>query len=227
MSARRHRGFTLIEVVVALTLLGAMMLLIYSGLNFSVRSWDVGDANGRRVADFRISENFLRRELSEIFPMRFADLASVKYAFEGTNRELRFVSSRPAGIALGGLSEVGLALERGKDGRSQDLVMRRASVSGDVADFSALDQAEPSILVPGVDTVQFTYFGAENDFTDPSWADEWKIPGRMPQVLRMSIRTARGEVLPDMVVRLMVGEEAGCYENAFQRQCRPRRPANV
>jgi hypothetical protein len=49
----------------------------------------------------------------------------------------------------------------------------------------------------------------------------------MPQVLRMSIRTARGEVLPDMVVRLMVGEEAGCYENAFQRQCRPRRPANV
>jgi general secretion pathway protein J len=227
MRPRHASGFTLIELVVAMTLLGVMLLLIYSGLNFSVRSWDVGDANGRRVADFRISENFLRREVSEIFPMRFADLASVKFAFEGTSRELRFVSSRPAGIALGGLSEVGITLERGKDGRSQDLVMRRASVSGDVTDFSALDQAEPSILVPGVDSVQFAYFGAENDFTDPAWADEWKIPGRMPQVLRMSIRTARGEVLPDMVVRLMVGEEAGCYENAFQRQCRPRRPANV
>jgi general secretion pathway protein J len=227
MKRQRARGFTLIEVVVAMTLLGGMLLLLYAGLNFSVRSWDVGDANGRRVADFRIAENFLRREVSEIFPMRFADLATVKFAFEGAPRELRFVSSRPAGVAMGGLSEVGIALERGKDSHSQDLVMRRAPVSGDVTDFSPLEKAEPTILVPDVDSVQFTYFGSENDFTDPSWVDEWKVGGRMPQMLRMSIRTARGEVLPDLVMRLVVGEEAGCYENAFQRQCRPRRPANA
>ena len=28
---------------------------------------------------------------------------------------------------------------------------------------------------------------------------------------------------PDMIVRMNLGEEAGCLENAFQRNCRPRR----
>ena len=42
---RRQRGFTLIELVVAMALLGTMMLLLYSGLSFSVRSWDAGDVN--------------------------------------------------------------------------------------------------------------------------------------------------------------------------------------
>jgi hypothetical protein len=32
-------------------------------------------------------------------------------------------------------------------------------------------------------------------------------------------------VLPEMVIRVNLGEEAGCLENSFQRVCRPRRPA--
>src|SRR5262249_5604575 len=39
---RRAGGFTLIEMVVALVLLGAMMVLLYDGLTFSLRSWDAG-----------------------------------------------------------------------------------------------------------------------------------------------------------------------------------------
>ena len=34
---RRARGFTLIEMVVAMALLGTMMLLLYSGLTFGLR----------------------------------------------------------------------------------------------------------------------------------------------------------------------------------------------
>ena len=60
---RNSRGFTLLEMVVALVLLAAMLALLYSGLGFAVRSWDAGDANGVRVSDRRIAENFVRREL--------------------------------------------------------------------------------------------------------------------------------------------------------------------
>ncbi len=224
MSRAPQDGFTLIELVVALTILGTMMMLMYSGLSFALRSWDAGDANGRRTADRRIGENFLRREVTEIFPMRWKDPMEVRFAFVGAAHHLDFVSSRPAGIALGGLALVGVEVEPDDVHHTRNLVMRRAMADPDSADFTSLEHSDQrSVLVEDVDSVTFSYFGAESDFGDPRWFDEWKFPSRMPEMVRMRIRTSDGGMLPDMLVKLMLGEEAGCLENPLQRLCLPRR----
>ena len=222
---RSQRGFTLIELVVATALLATMMLLMYSGLTFSLRGWDAGAANGQRIADRRIGENFLRRELSEIFPMRWKDPMVLRLAFEGEAQRVRFVSSRPADVTGGGLSLVGLEVEAATDSRDRSLVMRRAMPDDDAKDFGPLDSAKGTVILAGVDSVAFSYFGSENDFTDPKWSDSWTYVGRVPQMVRMRIRTVDGTMLPEMVIRVNLGEEAGCLENSFQRVCRPRRPA--
>jgi general secretion pathway protein J len=221
---RRQTGFTLIELVVAMALLATMMVLMYSGLTFSLKGWDAGASNGQITADRRIGENFLRREVSELFPMRWKDPMVVRLAFEGDTQRLRFVSSRPAGVTLGGLSLVGLEVEEGKSSRERNLVMRRAMPDDAAKDFGPLDQAKGTVILPGVDGVAFSYFGAETDFADPRWQDKWTYEGRVPLMVRMRFHTADGTALPEMVVRTNLGEEAGCLENSFQRVCRPRRP---
>ncbi len=221
---RRGSGFTLVELVVAMVLLAVMMLLLYAGISFALRAWDAGDTHGRRTADSRIGENFLRRELTEIFPMRWKDATALKLAFEGESQRLRFVSSRAAGITLGGLSLVGVEVEGDARARTRHLVMRRAMPDDEAKDFRPLDQAERSIIIADVDNVVFGYFGSVNDFSEPQWTETWPYPGRVPQMVRMRVKTAGGTALPDMVVRVMLGEEAGCLENSFQRMCRPRAP---
>lgn len=223
MKARAQAGFTLIELVVAMVVLALMMTLLYSGLTFALRSWDAGDANGRRAADRRLGENFLRREMAETFPMRWKDPTTLRYAFDGGTQVLRFVSSRPAGISQGGLALVAVGVESDPRDRSRNLVMRRAIADPDAVDFTALDAAQPSILVADVDSVQFSYFGSENDFTEPRWTDQWSTPSRMPSMVRVRMKAADGAPLPDLLVKLMLGEEAGCFEAALQRGCRPRR----
>jgi general secretion pathway protein J len=221
---RPQAGFTLIELVVAMALLATMMLLLYSGLTFSLRGWDAGDVNGRRTVDRRIGENFLRRELSELFPMRWKEPNVVKFAFEGEKDHLKFVSSRPAGITQGGLSLVGLELQdEGRGSRRKNLVMRRAMPDDEAKSFAPLDAADPTVLIAGVDSVTFEYFGSENDFTPPQWNDSWQWNFRVPEMVRMRIHTDDSGTQPEMVVRVTLGEEAGCLENAFQRNCRPRR----
>jgi general secretion pathway protein J len=221
MRSRAQSGFTLIELVIAMALLGVMMVLLYSGLTFTFRSWDAGEAVGRREADRRIGENFLRRELTELFPMRFKDPMSLRFAFDGQPQQFRFVSSRPPDVAMGGLSLVGLAVEPGA-GRSRNLVMRRAMPDDAAKDFGPLDQAQGTVLLEGVDSVAFSYFGAENDWVDPHWSDTW-ITARIPQLVRLTIRNSDGTELPTMTFRLALGAEAGCLENYFQRVCQPRR----
>ncbi|MEO5677792.1 MAG: prepilin-type N-terminal cleavage/methylation domain-containing protein [Usitatibacter sp.] len=222
---RLQSGFTLIEMVVALALLGTMLLLLYSGLTFGLRGWDAADVNGRRTADRRIAENFLRREIGETFPMRFKDPTALKVAFEGKENRLRFVSSRPAGISASGLSLVSIEIETDDVKRARGLVMRRAMPDDEAKDFAPLDKGERTVLFEGVEGVAFEYFGAENDFTDPKWVEAWDYAGRVPQLIRIRLRAADGSYLPEMIVRVMLGEEAGCLESAFQRVCRPRRPA--
>ena len=219
----RQRGFTLIEVVVAMVLLGTTMLLMYSGLSFALRSWDASDVNGRRTADRRLGENFLRRELSELFPMRFKDAMQVKVAFEGGAERLRFVSARPPGMQMGGLALVSIELQDNLEKRTRDLVMLRAMPDDEAKDFGPVDKGERHLVLSGVERVEFAYFGAENDFSYSKWHDTWEFAGRIPDLVRMRVR-ADGNVLPEMVVRLALGEEAGCLENSFQRLCRPRRP---
>jgi general secretion pathway protein J len=217
-------GFTLIELVLAVTLLAIMMAMLYSGLAFALRSWDAGDANGRRVADRRIAENFVRRELTELFPMRWKDPLTLKLALDGKPDSLRFTSSRPAGVSVGGLSLVGLAVEPDPVKRTHRLVMRRALPDKEAKDFGPLEKADVNILMGDIDSVKFGYFGADNDFTEPRWEDSWKYAGRVPLMVRMQVKDSDGTLLPEMVVRIALSEEAGCLENAFQRGCRPRMP---
>jgi general secretion pathway protein J len=224
MNASRQSGFTLIELTVAMVLLGIMMLLLYSGLTFALRGWDAGDANGRDTVDRRIGENFLRRELTELFPMRWKDPMTLKFAFEGETQRMRFVSSRPAGVTQGGLSLVGLEVEQDAVHKTRHLTMRRAMPDDEAKDFAPLDRAERTVLIADVESVAFAYFGSENDFSESKWTDAWTYAGRIPQMVRLRVKTTDGTMLPEFVVRVMLGEEAGCLENSFQRICRPRRP---
>jgi len=222
---RREVGFTLIEIVLAMVLLSTMLLLLYSGITFALRSWDAADAGGRATADRRIGENFLRRELTELFPMRWKDATAVKVAFAGEVKRLRFVSQRPVGASLGGLSLVNVEVEGDARRRERHLVMRRAMPDDEATDFGPLDRAEqPTIIVAHVDSVAFAYFGAENDFAESKWLDSWPYANRIPQMIRMRVKSEDGSQLPEMVAKVMMGEEAGCLENSFQRLCRPRRP---
>ena len=221
---RQAAGFTLIEVIIAMVLLVTIMVLLYAGLSFALKSWDAGDANGRRVADRRLGENFLRRELMELFPMRWKNATMVKFAFEGEKDHLKFVSSRPAGLSQGGLSLVSLEVQAKEGNRGRNLMMRRAMPDDEAVDFKPLDGAEAVVLIADIDTAAFSYFGAENDFAEAKWTDKWEFAAALPQLVRLKVKTTDGRELPEYVVRLNLGVEAGCLESSFQRFCRPRRP---
>ena len=215
-------GFTLIELVLALVLLAAMLGMAWGGFSFALRAWEAGESNGTRTADMRLAESFLRREITEIFPMRWKDPMTLRFAFEGERDHVRFVSARPPGITAPGLALVGLELQAGDD-RSMNLVMRRAPPDDEAKDFAPLEAVEPTVLIPGLRSAEFSYFGSDSDVNQPRWNDSWTTPGRMPLMVRVRMVGADGVPQPDLVARLALGEEAGCLENTFQRVCRPRR----
>ena len=221
-------GFTLLEMLIGLTLLGVLLILIYSALNIGLRAWDTGDQRASEASHQRIVQSFLRRELAQVFPIRWRGIAESRIAFEGSNKDIKFVTALNLGASVkeGGLQwgHLYLADDTTPDGkRRQSLFLKRESFDLHAKDWSGLDDAKPTRLIEGVKEIGISYFGAENDTSDAKWADEWNLPLRVPLLVKISVKTDLGRDVPDLVVALKLGEEAGCYENSFQRQCPARR----
>lgn len=220
-------GFTLLEMLVGLTLMGVLLILVYSALSLSLRAWDTGDRKVAIAAHERIVQSFLRRELGQVFPVRWRGIPESKIAFEGGKQEIKFVTALNLGASTheGGLQWGQLYLDDdSKDGvRQRSLFLRRESFDLLAKDWDGLDKATPTRLIEGVQEIEISYLGQENETSDPKWVNEWKNPLRIPLAIKIAIKTESGRVVPSLVVALKLGEEAGCYDNAFQRQCGSRR----
>jgi general secretion pathway protein J len=220
--ARTSDGFTLLEAVVALTLLAALLAMLFGGLRAGIQSWEAGSDRGDRSNQALLTAGFLRKEVAAAFPWRFKDPLAVRLAFRGEPQRLQFVSMRPAEIGGGGLAFVSIAFEQGQGTAGGRLVMRRTYAAIDAADFSTLDAADAFTLFDGVSAARFSYFGSENDVIAPSWNDKWEHTQRIPTHVRLELSLG-GAHFPDLIVALRLGEEAGCLETSFQRTCVPRR----
>lgn len=216
INQRRAGGFTLLEMLIAMTLLGFILALLFGGLRLGSRSWDAGEARSTNSTHLALVQGFLRRELSQVHPFRWKKKVDTELAFEGESAKLRFVAPVSARLGPGGLYLISLELVTDKEG--SQLVMKRVIPEPDSTDFSALDSAENVVLAEHVESISFAYFGVETKEAEPQWADKWDSPKFLPYMIRMKVKFSNGRDWPDLVVTPLIGPDTGCvWDNQTSR----------
>lgn len=220
MRSVRPGGFTLIELLIGMALLGMMTLALFSALRLGVQSWERAEVKAQQVVDLRIAEGVLRREIAKAFPLRVGLANENKIGFDGDERTFNMIAGLPAHLEPRGLSRVSIGFEsrRGDLGRDEvALVLKHTSV--DLADAqSSAPEASRAVLIQGLEGGELAYFGKENDQTEPGWKTSWAEGERLPSLLRLRIKVV-GVGDREFYFPLRLGEEAGCYQSSFQRQC--------
>jgi general secretion pathway protein J len=208
MTARRARGFTLLELMIGLALLGLIMTLIFAGLQLTLRGWDTAEAAGERANRMRLAQALLARELAAVYAYRWKNSADMNLAFVGASDSVRFVSITPPRAAQGGLNLVELFVDR--SGRDVRLLMRRQIPARGQRDFARLEEEESVVLLDGLAGAAFDFFGSDTPAAKPSWRDRWEDLQRLPRLVRVSLRSPGSPPWPELVVALRVSERAGC-----------------
>ena len=198
---RRQAGFTLVEMLVAMTLLGLIVAVLTGALQGGLAGSERVDAQAERLNELRLAQAFIRRHVEAARPVQWTRDRLTVVAFEGRADALDFVAVMPAWPARGGIYLVRLAFEDGA------LVMTRRITSGEPAEFRFRDGVERRVLARGVAGGRFAFFGAPADGRRAAWRDDWTGQHTMPDLVSLALDYADPAAgrWPDLVMTPTIG----------------------
>lgn len=209
---RRQGGFTLLEAIVALTLLALMLAVLSGSIRFASQSRDVTAAKIDSIDNMRIAQDFLRQTLAQAHPKRWMKAVGRPFVFRGEHEEVSLAAPLTARVGVGGLFLLKLSLvetdrptpSSAAGAKSKNLVVSRIFPEPDAQEMPDFSAAETTVLAENIAELEFQYLGRDDPNSDPIWHDDWREGARMPEAMRVRVRPVKGPAWPELVVPLRV-----------------------
>jgi len=188
------RGFSLMEVLAALALLGILLLGVYSGVRSTTLSVSHGSSVIERLDEVRGAREFLRRQLSSATALPWKVLGeNVPVVFEGDGTHLRFVSTLPGYLGKLGPQVIEVTLED-DDKEGHELDARLSPLPGSQLTVTAGAQ---DVLLSRVRSLRLRYAASGSS----TWQDHWNESMVLPGAIEISVVPEEGsDAWPPLVV---------------------------
>ena len=197
-TVKKNTGFTLLEVMLAMTLLSIMVVLLFSSLKIGAESWNKGEKKIAEVNEKAVVYQFFKRHLSSIRPLwdDFSD-DERSFSFQGEQDTFQFVSVFPFSAARKGLQLFKIFPDKSEKGVIKVMLTPFYPTVEEL-------QWEPEevILLENVEEFELSYFGKEDPDSDASWVESWQEKEFLPALIKIKIVLKDHSYWPEMIFAL-------------------------
>lgn len=242
---KRGGGFTLVELLLAVTLLSMLLALAYGGLHAATRATDRGQQILEESGRLRMAHQFVRKQLNQAIPLAFNQKdgntanattnasAEIKESevFLGSAHSIRFVGPMPGYLGFGGPQVQELSIVSGDNGL--ELVLEHALVQG--FEESSLTERDPISLIDHIDSAEFRFQGRDEEGELLPWINSWEETDKMPVAIALDIDFEEGAYTdwPLLVAAVRVDGSVAAgvngpitYQSAIQQMIQRRQKRN-
>lgn len=196
---RRARGFTLLEVLIALMIVGMLLTIAFGGLRVALAAWRQGEDRAEVHQHVRAIAFTLSRALGAAYPYRGAkgEAPEVVMLFTGTEQRLEFVTQAAPLPLQAPLAFTAVVIALNEEGEPGLVVRERALPNRD-----PFTKAEVVMRDPGVTSLAFKFLNEDGEWVDTWDGQENKTVPRGIELRLGTTLNGRAHALPPITVTL-------------------------
>jgi general secretion pathway protein J len=211
-------GFTLVEMLVSLVLLGMLAVMLLTGLNGAGRFSARTTARMSGSDQVSTAQMVLRKRIERLRAVTRLDSSVAIVDARGGERDFAFFAPPTDNDGPNMLQRYRLILTA-----TGDLILYGANGLDERIDLNAKDLVgwRPNVLLRSVSSMSISYFGADRIAGGRRWQNLWYDRPQPPELVRIRIAFAADDQRkwPDLIIRPRATVNAACQIDVLTGRC--------
>ena len=179
MPRGRQSGFTLLELLISLTMMGLIVLIVTGAMRLSFRSVASGEKRIDQLERLRTTAGLIEAQIQSVFSFATAPDGTFKSSVTGDNGSLSIATNYSLWKGQAGYVQADYTVTEGTDGRK---VLHLSEHTVGVQDAHDAD------LLGGFEELRFSYYAREAVESEGSWKDSWSDETSFPDRIRLVMK---------------------------------------
>jgi len=170
-------GFTLLELMISLTILGLILLVVFGALRIGVRAWEKGEKDVDKHQRERVVLDLVKAQIASASATEITGKEAEQFRFKGEIDSMAFVSDLPiVPTNKSGMVYVKYIIQPAKGGKGHKLMVYEKNMVFVDKDkkMENPDESEFFDLIAAAKEIRFEYLQyPENEQEPAEWQEDW------------------------------------------------------